>query len=264
MLHPGARMLARVVVLANILSGVLGLGILFPAYFCPDPSDCSATDCPNYASISKQITAHPAVPFYIIVNPATGPGSSSPAQGYQTCIPTLTSAGTNGVVLGYVHTSFGSRSSSDVEGDISTYAQWGSSFRPTGIFFDEASSSSANVSLYASYASFARQQGFTFIVFNPGTTPDSGYFTSADLVVTFENAYSTFAISDISSSASAPAGKQSVLLYAGPSTSPTTIINELGSAGVGTVFITDDTLPNPWDTVPTDWTEEVTDVSKAT
>ena len=101
-------------------------------------------------------------------------------------------------------------------------------------------------------------------MFNPGTSTDPGYFSSADHIVTYESAYSSFSTSDLIISSSTPAAKQAVLAYNGPSSSPTSLIDQLGSLGVGTAFVTDDTLvPNPWDSVPTIWAEEVADVAAA-
>ncbi|KAJ7215835.1 hypothetical protein GGX14DRAFT_606754 [Mycena pura] len=47
--------------------------------------------------------------------------------------------------------------SSAVEADVLTYAGWGAAYRPTGIFFDETlGGTSALLTLYTSYASYAR------------------------------------------------------------------------------------------------------------
>ena len=101
------------------------------------------------------------------------------------------------------------------------------------------------------------------IVYNPGTSTNSAYFSSADLIVTDEVDFSTFSTSDLTISSSEPASKQAVLLYNAGSSSPTSLIDQLGSLGVGTVYVTGDTLPNPWDTVPTFWAAEMGDIAAA-
>ncbi|KZV68709.1 hypothetical protein PENSPDRAFT_652996 [Peniophora sp. CONT] len=264
-------MFAKAALLTALLPGALGLGILFPAYFCGDKANCYATDCPQYDSIVAQVTAHPTVPIYTIINPASGPMSTADLYpNYATCIPELKNAGSSSTVLGYVRTNYGDQPIAQVEADIDTYASWPAAYRPTGIFFDEGSNDAAHVSQYTSYATYARSKGFSFIVYNPGTAANSGYFGSsaADLVVTYESAYSSFSTSALTISSSTPAAKQAVLMYNGPSTAPASIINQLGSLGVGAVFITDDTYSNPntdnpWDTVPTIWAAEVADVAAA-
>ena len=82
---------------------------------------------------------------------------------YASCIPELKNAGSSSTVLGYVRTNYGNQAIADVQADIDTYATWPTTYRPTGIFFDEASNDAAHVSQYASYASYARSKGFNFV-----------------------------------------------------------------------------------------------------
>lgn len=103
------------------------------------------------------------------------------------------------------------------------------------------------------------------IIFNPGTSANSGYFSAADIVVTYEDSYSSFSTSDLAISSSTPAAKQAVILYDAPTStaSVASLINQLKSLGIGAVFVTDDGLDNPYDTVPTVWDDEVADVAAA-
>lgn len=50
-----------------------------------------------------------------------------------------------------------------VKADLDTYAGWRASYRPTGIFFDEASTSASKLAYYTSVASYARSLGFKFV-----------------------------------------------------------------------------------------------------
>ena len=103
------------------------------------------------------MSANPSFPFYLIVNPASGPGSGSQPDGnYQSCIPKLKQASSNVVAVGYVPTGYGSDSQSGVTQQIATYAGWGSAYRPQGIFFDEVEPTSALLSLYTTYSQSAR------------------------------------------------------------------------------------------------------------
>ncbi|KZV60595.1 hypothetical protein PENSPDRAFT_644167 [Peniophora sp. CONT] len=209
----------------------------------------------------------------MIINPDDGPlATSDLGANYAACVPGLKTAGPDSVVLGYVRTNYGNQPEGKVHDDVDTYATWPTSYRPTGIFFDEVTYDAGHVSNYTGYATYARSKGFNFIVFNPGEADaDPGYFSSsaADLVVTYEGPYSSsFSTSDLTISPSTPAAKQAVLMYNGPSTSPTALIDRLGSGGVGAVYITDDVLnddpeSNPWDTVPSFWAQEIADVAAA-
>ena len=98
------------------------------------------------------------MPFYVIVNPDSGPGAagSQPnADSYQGCLPTLTES-SNVVLVGYVATGYGSKSQAAVTKEVATYAGWDSAYRPSGIFFDEVEPTSEYLSLYTTYAQDAR------------------------------------------------------------------------------------------------------------
>jgi hypothetical protein len=92
------------------------------------------------------------------------------------------------------------------------------------------------------------------VVTNPGATPDAQFAASdiTDLVLIFENTYSTF------SSWSAPSWVKSstassrfgVLVYGASRSQVNSVIQSSQNNNVGYVYVTDDGLPNPWDTLP--------------
>lgn len=181
------KAVAAAVFTVLLLTGAaLGMGVVFPAYFCGDGNDCFTKSCAEYSPIVSQyvyfaysaihpsiscsylcvqrIQAHPTVHIYTIINPDNGPMSTSDLYpNYATCIPNLKNAGSSSTVLGYISTKNGKRAVEDVEADIDTYASWPTSYRPTGIFFDEVSDTAAKVAQYTSYATYARNQGFSFV-----------------------------------------------------------------------------------------------------
>ncbi|KAJ6545345.1 Spherulation-specific family 4 [Mycena capillaripes] len=227
---------------------LLSNGVIFPLYIYPDL--VFNDGCAAWTPVFTAITANPTLPFLIVINPASGPGSANtqPDTNYQSCIASLNSHA-NVRVLGYVATGFGGRSSSDVTTDIATYGQWGTAYRPTGIFFDETEATTQFVSLYQSYA--------TSVMFNPGVAPVPAFYTFADLVVSIENFYSSFSVSQLVISPAAPAHKQSVLLHDGPSTTPVTLVNQLSEQlGIGYIFITD----AEYTSIPSDWANFCNDV----
>ncbi|VDC03831.1 unnamed protein product [Peniophora sp. CBMAI 1063] len=265
-------MLTTITLLASFLPGVLSLGILFPVYFCGNNANCfDTTSCPDYTSIVSGIKAQASVPVYMIINPASGPMTTSDLYpNYPVCIPQLKNAGPDSVVLGYVRTNYGNPpiTADIVQENVTAYADWPASYRPTGIFFDEVSNDVGDVSLYESYATYARSLGFNFIVFNPGTSTTAGYFGSsaADMIVTYEGPYSSFSTSDLTITSDMPSAKQAVLMYSGPASSPSSVIDQLGSlgGGVGAVFVTDNAnAANHWNATPTYWAAEVADVAGA-
>ncbi|KAJ8520479.1 hypothetical protein ONZ45_g2704 [Pleurotus djamor] len=153
------------------LPAVVATGIIFPLYIYP------GTNCASWSPVLSSITSHPSLSFTIVINPATQMNSHA-----------------NVVTVGYVSTQHGSRSASAVTADINTYAGWGASYRPKGIFFDEASSGSGDVSKYSGYASTARSAlgSNAFVVLNPGTAASSGYYPFSSMIITAENFYSSF------------------------------------------------------------------------
>ena len=91
------------------------------------------------------------------------PASTCLYPNYPACVPELKNAGTNSLVIGYIRTNYTSKAIADVEADVDNYATWATTYRPSGIFFDEVSNDAASVSQYASYAAYARSKGFDFV-----------------------------------------------------------------------------------------------------
>jgi hypothetical protein len=159
---------------------------------------------------------YPNLPFTLVINPDSGPGSgSTPDSQYQDCLPTLRDTSNSNVLLvGYVHTSYGTRSTSDIEADVLTYSNWPPSYQPDGIFFDEVPTDLSYASTYASLIDYVNSLDWNsdpFVsafslrwsqilstnecktVLNPGTSvPDAYFDTGASLVITEEEAYDEF------------------------------------------------------------------------
>ncbi|KIP10724.1 hypothetical protein PHLGIDRAFT_65173 [Phlebiopsis gigantea 11061_1 CR5-6] len=173
----------------------LATGIIVPVYIFPD----QAPSCSAWEPLISAIAANPTIPFFLIINPDSGPGGGAGSQpdptSYQGCIPELKSH-PNVKTVGYVLTGFGSRSQSDVNSDVATYAGWASAYRLDGVFFDEVDPTSDLLSLYTTYAQDARQSfgdGDGLVILNPGSNvQDIGYFPIADQIVTAENFFDDF------------------------------------------------------------------------
>ena len=106
------------------------------------------------------------MPFWVIVNPDSGPGPEVDAN-YTKAIDRLQGAGC--LVLGYVTTSYGKRSASDVHTDID---RWGKLYpRTQGIFFDEMiyEDTEAAAQQQVKLNRYAHEQDYWPTVANPGT-----------------------------------------------------------------------------------------------
>ncbi|QRW27734.1 spherulin-4 [Rhizoctonia solani] len=254
-----------------LVRAALASGIIFPLYIYP------GDNCAGWAPAISAATTHPNLPFYFIINPASGPGpnDSQPDANYQACIPRLRpAANPDAKVLGYVPTWFADATrSSEVEADIRTYAQWGSAYRPTGIFYDQASAKegvpeSIYQNLYSGYTSYAKSHiPNAFVSLNPGIRTPSAFYNFADQIVTVENYYNNFSPSLYTISPSTPAAKQAVILTDSSSSLPSSTINQIIKTDkIGALYITDDVQvneQNPYDSFPSYWTNFVDAVQTA-
>ncbi|PYH89196.1 hypothetical protein BO71DRAFT_390124 [Aspergillus ellipticus CBS 707.79] len=156
-----------------------------------------------WTPMEELVSEFPDVEFTIIINPDSGPGSSSlPDASFLSAVPALTSH-SNVLAIGYVPTQKGTRAIADVEKDVKTYAGWpsasgNSSFAVHGIFFDEAPNaySADLVSYYQQLATLVKDStGLgpeNYVVTNPGTVPDAAYLDIPDSTVVFESPYDSF------------------------------------------------------------------------
>jgi 3D (Asp-Asp-Asp) domain-containing protein len=143
-------------------------------------------------------------------------------------------------MVGYVHTSYGARAIADVKADIDVYAQQFPLL--VGIFLDEVSDSSSQLSYYQElYSYIMAMPGWKYDIINPGTVPASGYTAAATQIVTYESTASGFANSQNPSFAtSANKNMFAMITYGGTSSSMQTAISAAKSKGYyGWVYVTD-------------------------
>ena len=186
--------------------------------------------------------AHPTVNVIAVVNPSNGPGGSQ-SSAYTSGIAGLVSAGIR--VIGYVATGYGARSQATVQADIDRWK----SFYPavSGIFFDEQSNAAANVTFYRSLSQYAKGQGLTYTVGNPGTDTSESYVGVLDTMLIYESK-GLPSMSALSGwHAKYPAANFGVIPY-GANMDATFVHN--ARTYVGYVYINNDVLPNPWDSLP--------------
>ncbi|RAH45311.1 spherulation-specific family 4 protein [Aspergillus brunneoviolaceus CBS 621.78] len=169
--------------------------VIIPFYVYPDPG--------KWTPLLNLVASFPDVHFTVIINPSSGPGTSTlPDAAFLTAVPSLT-ANSNVLAIGYVPTQKGTRAIADVEKDINTYANWpsasgNSSFAVHGIFLDEAPNaySADLVSYYTTLSNLIKSKDGlgpeNYVVTNPGTPPDNAYLDLADSTVVFESPYSSF------------------------------------------------------------------------
>jgi hypothetical protein len=179
-----------------------------------------------------------------IINPSSGPIASGPDSTWTSYMNKLTSAGVD--MIGYIHTSYGTRSVSDVMAEVDTYASKYSGLK--GVFLDEVSADASELSYYSQvYQHINGKSGFSNTILNPGAQPDQGYLDVSTSIVIFESPASSLKSSYASwvkcaPSAAAKAGykyKFAGIAYGAGSGEISSVITTMQNAGMGLVYVTD-------------------------
>jgi hypothetical protein len=222
-------------------------GILIPLYIYPSTGGATS----EFANVISLARLYPKVPIYVIINPATGPGTITDGN-YTDAIKKLKSAGVK--VLGYVTTNYGVKQIGDILIDIDTWT----TFYPDidSIFLDdmiyENPLSTEMRDFYVQAKDYAHSKGLFPVIANPGSAiPDSYYDNKlSDIFVIHENtAWPTeSAIRDFSYNADHNRNKRAIIVFGD------NIWNEqsflMCSKYAGLIFCNSDigaVLPNPWD-----------------
>ncbi|EKV16279.1 Cell surface spherulin 4-like protein, putative [Penicillium digitatum] len=188
-----SRFLSIIATVLALASIVASTGLLVPLYAWP------GTDA--WSAIYESIQAHPTTPFYLIINPSTGPGDTEyPDEAFITAIAKLNSY-SNAKVLGYTHTDQGTRASIEVEQDIATYAKWATysekNISLSGIFFDQAPDGEdrSKLAYFQNLSRNSKSSSLNTVVFNPGVklvADADEWFAAADFIVEYENTYANW------------------------------------------------------------------------
>ena len=212
-----------------------GTGTIVPLYSAPGSGTWSA--------VAAAKRAHPSVPILAVINPNNGPGTAAQSD-YMAGISELTSAGVK--VIGYVYTSYGARAASEVEADM---GRWRNLYPGvSGIFFDEMVNKPGQEGYYSGLTKAAKAKGLDFTIGNPGSDGGPSYVGTVDTILIYE--------SPGLPSGAALAGWHSaherhnfgVIPYGIPSMDAAFVASAKASCGY--IFLQNDVLPNPWDTLP--------------
>lgn len=230
-------------------------GILLPLYIYP----AHIHTHPAYNRVLELKRNYPTVPFWVIVNPSSGPGKQVDAN-YARAIDRLIGAGC--VTLAYVSTAYGRKEPGEIAGELS---RWRELYpRIHGVFFDEMRTEDepSGVVYQRSLRQQAEQHGYWPSVANPGTDTPERYFAGevADVIVIHErdrwpdearlhgNYFGGYA--------DYPPGTRAVLVYGQRQFDPAAVRTALRH--VRWIYVTHDTYrpndpahPNPWDDLST-------------
>ncbi len=204
-----------------------------PAYFDP-------------GSTWTQLEAGAPTVGLAILNPHNGPGAAADSS-YRTQVGSSQAKGI--LVIGYVHTTYGTRSLATVKADIDRHYAW---YGVNGIFFDEVSNDCGDLAYYRELHDYVKEKGGTgTVVLNPGITTGECFMVAADIIVTFEDSYGKYVRWKPRGWESAyDAGRFWHLII---NTGPADLAHAIALAkgrNIGWVYATPDVEPNPWDTLP--------------
>lgn len=211
--------------------------LLIPAYFDPTA----------FPALWTQMTTAP-VGSIIVMNPASGPGSS-PNAAYVSAVAALQGAGMK--VVGYIDTAGSGTSIGTVEAQVGDYISW---YGVNGIFLDNASTSSAEFSYYSTLYTYIHGTSAAFVVLNHGAIPNSGYLAYGDVLNIFEGTYAAFTQYIAPSWAQANTAKIANIVYATTSAQlqEAAYLTVYGYAQ--SIYITNGTGANPYSALPSYWT----------
>jgi len=221
--------------------------IAVPSYFYPGP-------------LWAELESGAPTAGLAIINPNSGPGPTTDPN-YAAQVTHTRAAGMT--VIAYVYTSYAARSAPAVEADIDAYYTQYPDL--DGIFIDEVGSDCGLAPYYAGLDAYVKAKGGAGVtVLNPGNPVPECYATAGDILLTFEGSYAAylgFALAGWESGY--PDAKFWHLVYAASAAQMPSAISLSRSRHAGWVYVTDDVLANPWDTLPPYWSAEVAEVGGA-
>jgi len=195
------------------------------------------------------------------MNPDSGPGSG-PVQDYVNAVNSA--QGNDVAILGYVYTSYGQRSYTDIIDDMTNYMQW---YKVNSFFLDEVTNDATHVSYYSTLVQMVYSQFTTLstpLILNPGTPYDESYMSIENVTyVMFEDDYGHW------ESFQAPvwinsysADRYMFIVYDVTASELSQTLSSLSSLPSGHIYLSDLTLPNPYLKLPSYWDTLVTDTTK--
>lgn len=198
---------------------------------------------PAWAELIAAAQAHPTVPVIAVINPINGPGTAARSD-YMLGIEKLTAAGVK--VGGYVATGYGKRAAAEVHADID---RWRNLYpKATAIFFDEMAFEPGHEVYYSGLHTYAKSKGIDHTIGNPGVDSKPGYVGTVDTLLIYESAGLPAVEALGGWHESHPRERFGIL----PHSVPSLDVGFIGKAKArcGYIYVQNDVMPNPWDTLP--------------
>jgi len=233
--------------------------LIIPLYIYP--SDIYTNTV--YNNFIRLLKRHTLVNTCVVLNPGSGPGVGVDAN-YAVAVRRLNGAGA--IVTGYINCVYGTRVLSEIYTDIDNWVTFYGANGLKGFFLDEAETNPSNYDYYKSIVSYVNSKGIKFTIANPGAQANRLFYDDKifDVVIEFENSLAgTGFVNDDAlitwvenNSTGAFEGSNADYYYKtrgfllhGQNSISYTLLDSITS-NYGWVYVTDDVMPNPWDTLP--------------
>ncbi|MCP9963375.1 spherulation-specific family 4 protein [Streptomyces somaliensis] len=189
-----------------------------------------------------RLAVHAARTYGVVLNAADGPGRL-PDPAFAAAAGALRAAGVR--LLGYVDTDYGARDPGEVVDDLRRHREW---YGVDGCFLDRVTAGEDGVPACRRLVRSVRRLGASTVVLNPGVHPAPGYVRLADLTVTFEGHWSTYAsaFSRPPWAARQPPGRFCHLVYGVPEALVPLAVRTARERGAAVCGPVTGEPPNPW------------------
>lgn len=151
------------------------------------------------------------------------------------------------VTAGYVYTEYAARDPETCKQRIDLYKRL---YNTTGIHFDQMSNVAGNEPYYTSLSAYAKSSsGMAFTVGNPGTAVPESYVGTVDTIIVYEDRGlpSTSTLQARTFSGKYDRDNFAAIPHSVPRYDARWV--EQARQAVGQLYVTNDTMPNPWDTL---------------
>jgi hypothetical protein len=150
------------------------------------------------------------------------------------------------VVLGYVATTYAKKPVGTVHAEVDAYGSFYTGIE--GIMFDEMSNTPGDEAYYQGLDTYVKGKGYSVTVGNPGTDVPASFIGVLDTLFVYESG----GLPDVGKLPAyyASHSKSDFALIAYGVAAVDTAFVASARQHVGFVYLTDDTLPNPYDTLP--------------
>jgi hypothetical protein len=180
---------------------------------------------------------------FAVVNVADGPGTADDTY-YPDALTSL--AGIR--LMGYVDVAYGRRPVGDVYADT---LAWVRRYGVSGVMLDQVPAGAEWLGVCAEYADSARRAGARRVVANPGVVPSRGHLALFDTICVFEDDATAYAAFEPPGwLRRVPRRKVWHLVHGCALEDVDRLVATSAERHAGVVWMTDGTMPNPWDHVP--------------